>query len=167
MLKTKNDDDRFSTHVHMISIWGSHLDISTKFIVQCRFVEFCFLVFSLKEMWGYATILFVTTCNYVSSTITFATIYQLHQIWKGFATVLRLMCNYYIFHLPTWMFIGLYSFMNKPPWPISWMCNQTFVTNWCTMCTMGMINIHIWGCTIYKVYLYYNMYLLWMLSTYL
>jgi hypothetical protein len=38
----------------------------------------------LKEMWGYATILFAIICNYVS----FATTYQLHQIWGGFMTIL-------------------------------------------------------------------------------
>jgi hypothetical protein len=140
MLKKIKNDDRFFTHVHMISTWRSHLDISTKFIVQGRFVEFCFSIFSLEEMWGYVTILFATTCNYVSFTITFATIYQLHQIWGRFATILRLMYNC-IFHLFIWMLLGLYSSMNKFPWSISWMCNQNVVTNWCTM---GMISIHIW-----------------------
>jgi hypothetical protein len=132
MLNFFENDDIFFTHVHMISIWGSHLNISTKFIVQGRFVEFCFSIFSLEEMWGYAIILFVPTCDYVLPTITFATIYQLHQIWGRFVIILRLLCNYYIFHIFLWMLLGLYSSMNKPPWPISWMCNQNFVTNWCT-----------------------------------
>jgi hypothetical protein len=43
---------------------------------------------SLEEMWGYATILFTTICDYVSFATTFATTYQLHQIWGGFATIL-------------------------------------------------------------------------------
>jgi hypothetical protein len=46
-------------------------------------------------MWGYSTILFATTCDYVSFATTFATTYQLHQIWGGFMTILQLMCNYY------------------------------------------------------------------------
>jgi hypothetical protein len=37
---------------------------------------------SLKEMWGYATILFAITCDYVSFATTFATTYQLHQTWE-------------------------------------------------------------------------------------
>jgi hypothetical protein len=63
---------------------------------------------TLEEMWGYATILFATTCDYVSFVTTFATTYQLHQIWGGFATILQLMCNYYFLHPPMWIFIGLY-----------------------------------------------------------
>jgi hypothetical protein len=39
---------------------------------------------SLEEIWGYSTILFATTSDYVPVVITFATIYQLHQIWGGF-----------------------------------------------------------------------------------
>jgi hypothetical protein len=140
-----------------------------KYQIHCaRSICWVFLFkFSLEEMWGYAIILFATTCNYLLSMITFATIYQLHQIWGRFVIILQLMCDYYLFHIFMWMFLGLYSSMNKPPWPISWMCNQNFLTNWCIMCIMGIISIHIRGCTIYKVYLYYNMYLLWILSTYL
>jgi hypothetical protein len=41
-------------------------------------------VVAIEEMWGYATILFATTCDYMS----FVTTYQLHQIWGGFATIL-------------------------------------------------------------------------------
>jgi hypothetical protein len=52
---------------------------------------------SLEEMWEYATILFATTCDYVSFVTIFATIYQLHQIWGGFATILTLMCNLLFF----------------------------------------------------------------------
>jgi hypothetical protein len=37
---------------------------------------------SLAEMWGYATILFAITCDYVLFPITFAATYQLHQIWE-------------------------------------------------------------------------------------
>jgi hypothetical protein len=45
-------------------------------------------VVAIEEMWGYATILFVITCDYVSFAITFVTTNQLHQIWGGFATIL-------------------------------------------------------------------------------
>jgi len=54
-------------------------------------------------------------------------------------TILRLMCDYYLFHPPMWMFLRLYSFMNKPPWPINYMCNQNLITNLCIMCIMGML----------------------------
>jgi hypothetical protein len=67
----------------------------------------------LKEMWGYTTILFATTCDYVSFVTTFATTIQLHQICGGFAIILRLMCNYYLLHPPMWMLLGLYSSINK------------------------------------------------------
>jgi len=77
-----------------------------------------------EKMWGYVTILFATICDYVWFVIIFATTYQLHQIWGGFVTILWLMCNYYLIHPPMWMVIRLYSSMNKPPWPISCMCNQ-------------------------------------------
>jgi hypothetical protein len=70
--------------------------------------------------------------------------------WGRFATILWVMCNSYFFHPSMWMVLGLYSFLNEPPWPISCMCNQNLVTNWCTMYIMGLINIHIWGCTIKK-----------------
>jgi hypothetical protein len=63
---------------------------------------------TLKEMWGYATIIFATTCDYVSFVAIFATTYQLHQIWGGFATILQLMCNYCFFHPPMCMLLGLY-----------------------------------------------------------
>ncbi len=109
-------------------------------------------------------------CNYMRLCVVynyFCNYLPTSPIWGGFATILLLLCNYYLFHLLMWMLLGLYLSMNKPPWPISWMCNQNFVTNSCTMCIMGMISTHIWGCTIHKVYLYYNMYLLWILSTYL
>jgi hypothetical protein len=43
---------------------------------------------TLEEIWGYSTILFVITCDYVLFVTTFATSYQLHQIWGGFATTL-------------------------------------------------------------------------------
>jgi len=43
---------------------------------------------TLKEMWGYVTILFATTCDYVSFVTIFATMYQFHRIWEGFATIL-------------------------------------------------------------------------------
>jgi len=49
---------------------------------------------TLKQMQGYVTILFATTCDYM----LFATTNQ-HQIWGGFASILRLMCKYYLFHL--------------------------------------------------------------------
>ncbi len=79
--------------------------------------------YSLEEIWGYATTQFATTCDYVSFTTTFATTYQLDQIWGGFATILmRLMCNYYLLHPPMWMFLKLYSSTSKPPWPIR-MCH--------------------------------------------
>jgi hypothetical protein len=97
---------------------------------------------ALGKIWGYATILFATTCDYVLFTITFATTYQLHQFWGGFVTILQLMCNYYLFHHPIWMFLRLYSFMNKPPWPISCMCSQNLITNLCTMCFLGMIRVN-------------------------
>jgi len=118
-------------------------------------------VVAIEEMWEYATILFAITCNYVSFAITFATTYQLHQIWGGFATILWLMCNYYLLHPFMWMLLGLYSSMNKPPWSISSVCNQNLVTNCCAMCIMGMISIYIWGCTIKKstyimIYIYYE-----------
>jgi hypothetical protein len=80
-------------------------------------------------------------CNYMRLYVvstTFATINQFHQIWGGFATILWLMYNYYLFYPPMWMLLGLYSSMNKPPWPISYMCNQNFVTNSCTICIMGI-----------------------------
>jgi surface polysaccharide O-acyltransferase-like enzyme len=103
----------------------------------------------LEEMWGYATILFVTPCNYVSFVTTFATTYQLYQIWGGFATILWLMCNYYLFIMILCECFKI-IFLNKPPWPISCIYNQNLVTNWCTLCIMGMISIHIWGSTIKK-----------------
>ncbi len=56
--------------------------------------------YSIEKIWGYATILCATTCDYVLFTTTFTTIYQLHQIWGGFATILQLMCNYYLLHPP-------------------------------------------------------------------
>ncbi len=59
--------------------------------------------------------------------------------WGGFATILWYMCNLYLFHPLMWMLLGLYSFMNKPSWPINCMYNQNLVTNWWTMCIMGMI----------------------------
>jgi hypothetical protein len=97
---------------------------------------------SLEETWGYATILFTTTCNYAS-----------------FVTRLQLMCNYYILHPLMQMLLGLYLSMNKLQWPISYMCNQNLVANWCTMYIMGMISIHIWGCIIKKfTYIIINIY---------
>jgi hypothetical protein len=118
---------------------------------------------TLKEMWGYATILFVTTCDYLSFVTIFTTTYQLHQIWGGFATILWIMCNYCLLHPPMWMLLGLYSSINNPPWPICCTCNQNIVTNWCTMCIRGMICTHIWGCTIKKsiytiIHIYYEYY---------
>jgi hypothetical protein len=94
---------------------------------------------ALRKFWGHATILFATTCDYVSFVTTFVTTYQIHQIWGGFVTILWLMRDYYLFHHPMWMLLRLYSFMNKPPWPINCMCNQNLITNLCTMCIMGML----------------------------
>jgi len=37
---------------------------------------------ALEKMWGYENLLFATACNYMLFMITFATIYQLHQIWE-------------------------------------------------------------------------------------
>jgi hypothetical protein len=79
--------------------------------------------YSIEKIWGYATIICATTCDYVLFTTTFITIYQLHQIWGRFATILQLMCNYYLLHPPMWMILRLYSSMNKPPCPISYMCH--------------------------------------------
>jgi hypothetical protein len=42
----------------------------------------------LEEMWEYANILFAITCNYVLFVSIFATTYQLHQVWGGFATII-------------------------------------------------------------------------------
>jgi hypothetical protein len=51
---------------------------------------FLFKIFkdTLEEMQRYVTILFATTCDYVLFATTFATTYQLHQIWGGFAIIL-------------------------------------------------------------------------------
>ncbi len=122
----------------------------------------------LEEMWGYATILFATTCNYVSFLTTFATTYQL------FHQNLGRICDYITINVQLLtssssyvMFLGLYSSMNKLQWPISCVCNQNLIANWCIMYIMGMIHIHIWGCTIKNsIYIIINKYL-WMLSTYL
>ncbi len=37
---------------------------------------------ALEKMWGYENLLFAIACNYMLFMITFATIYQLHQIWE-------------------------------------------------------------------------------------
>jgi len=102
----------------------------------------------LEEIWGYATILFVIICDNVTFATTFSAIYQHHQNFARFATILQLMCDYYLFHSLMWIFLKLYSSVNKPPWPLNWTCNQNLVTNWCTMCILGIISIHIWGCPI-------------------
>jgi len=105
-------------------------------------------------------------CDYMRLrviTATFATTYQLHQIWGGFMTILRLMCNYYLFNPLMWKLLGLYSFMNKLRWPISCMCNQILLTNQFIMYSMGMISIHIWGYIIKKSnYTKINFYYKWL-----
>jgi len=64
----------------------------------------------LEGLWGYATTLFVITCDYVSFATSFATNVQLLSSSSSYAND---------------------SSMNKPPWFISCMCNQNIVTNWC------------------------------------
>jgi hypothetical protein len=51
---------------------------------------------ALEKMWGYENLLIATACDYMLFMTTFTTTYQLHQIWED----LRLMCNYYLLHLP-------------------------------------------------------------------
>jgi len=63
---------------------------------------------------------------------------------------IRLTCDHYLLHPLMWMLLKLYSFVNKPLWPINCICNQILVTNWCTMCIMSMITIHIWSCMVKK-----------------
>jgi len=77
-------------------------------------------------MWGYATILFVTTCDYVSFATTFATMYQFHQIWGGFATILQTNAELLSSSSSNVNVLGLYSFMNKLKLPINYMCNHNF-----------------------------------------
>jgi hypothetical protein len=50
-------------------------------------------VMAIAKMWGYATILFATTCDYVSFAITFAITYQLHQFCDYIATNVQLLSS--------------------------------------------------------------------------
>ncbi len=112
---------------------GNDIEWSNPYGNQATHFRVALKALTLEQMWGYVTILFVTTCNYMSFAttfvITFVTTHQFHQIWGGFATILQLICNYYLFRPFMWIFLRLYSSTNKPPWPISFMCNQNLVTN--------------------------------------
>jgi hypothetical protein len=64
--------------------WGSDIALSNPCGDQATHFKIALKVLTLEQMWGYVTILFVTTGDYMSFAITFATIFasshQFHRI---------------------------------------------------------------------------------------
>ncbi len=100
-------------------------------------------------------------CNYMRLCVVCNYVYNCLPISPN----LRKVCDYTMTnvwllssHPPIWIFWKLYSFLNKPPWPINCMCNQNFVTNWCTMCIMGTMSIIFGVVQLKNTNIYYEYY---------